>query len=77
MLPDSLSSLQAISNLKHDQDFRTAYRYGDEIVFIRIPGHVGIRQNSTAESAAKDAPVLTCIYFQRLLCSDELCFALI
>ena len=28
--------------------------------------------NSAAESAAKDAPVLTCIYFQRLLCSDEL-----
>ena len=28
---------------------------GKEIVFIRVPGHVGIRRNSAADSAAKDA----------------------
>ena len=30
-------------------------REGREIVFIWVPGHVGIRGNSTADSAAKDA----------------------
>ena len=30
-------------------------REGREIVFIWVPGHVGIRGNSVADSAAKDA----------------------
>ena len=30
-------------------------RGGREIVFIWVPGHVGIRGNSTVDSAAKDA----------------------
>ena len=30
-------------------------REGSESVFIWVPGHVGIRGNSTADSAAKDA----------------------
>ena len=30
-------------------------REGSEIVFIWVPSHVGIRGNSTADSAAKDA----------------------
>ena len=29
-------------------------REGSESVFIWVPGHVGIRGNSTADSAAKD-----------------------
>ena len=30
-------------------------REGKDIVFIWVPGHVGIRGNSVADSAAKDA----------------------
>ena len=29
-------------------------RDGTEIVYIQVPGHVGIRGNSAADSAAKD-----------------------
>ena len=32
-------------------------RDGKKIVFIWVPGHVGIRGNSAADSAAKDALV--------------------
>ena len=65
ILSDSLSSLQSIFNLKYDHpilvqilEFYTEMtRDGRNIVFIRIPGHVGIRGNSAADSAAKDALV--------------------
>ena len=30
-------------------------RDGGDIVFVRVPGHVGIRGNSAADSVAKDA----------------------
>ena len=63
ILFDSLSSLQSILNLKYDHPilvqilelYTEMTRDGREIVFIWIPGHVGIRGNLAADSAAKDA----------------------
>ena len=63
ILPDSLSSLQAIYNLKYDHPvlvqiselYLELTRDGKKIVFIWVPGHVGIRGNSAADSDAKDA----------------------
>ena len=63
ILSDSLSSLQSIFNLNYDHpvlvqilELHTELtREGREIVFIWVPGHVGIRGNSAAVSAAKDA----------------------
>ena len=63
ILSDSLSSLQSILNLKYDHPvlvqilelYKEMTREGREIVFIWVPGHVGIRGNSAANSAAKDS----------------------
>ena len=57
------SSLQAIFNLKYDHPilvqllevYMELTRDGRETVFIWVPDHVGIRGNSAAVSAAKDA----------------------
>ena len=63
ILFDSLSSLRLIFNLKYDHPilaqilelYTEMTRDGREIVLIWVPGHVGIRGNSAADSAAKDA----------------------
>ena len=60
---DSLSSLQSIFNLKYDHPvlvqilelYTEMTREGREIVLIWVPDHVGIRGNSAADSAAKNA----------------------
>ena len=65
ILSDSLSSLQAVFNLKCDHPslvhilelYINLTRDGKQIVFIWVPGHVGIRRNAAADSAAKDAIV--------------------
>ena len=63
ILSHSLSSLQSILNLNYDHPvlvqilelYTKMTREGREIVFICVPGHIGIRGNSAADSAAKDA----------------------
>ena len=63
VLSDSLSSSQAIFNLKYDHPvlvqilelYMILTRDVKKIVFIWVPGHVSIRGNSAADSAAKDA----------------------
>ena len=63
ILSDSLSSLESILNLKYDHPvlvqilelYTEMTRERRDIVFIRVPGHVGIRGNSAADSPAKDA----------------------
>ena len=63
LISDSLSSLQSILNLKYDHPvlvqilelYTEMTREGTEIVFIWVPSRVGIRGNSAADSAAKDA----------------------
>jgi len=65
VLSDSLSSSQAVFNLKYDHPilvqilelYMNLNRDGKKIVFIWVPGHVSIRGNSAADSAAKDALV--------------------
>ena len=63
ILFDSLSALQAIHNLKYDHPvlIKIHELYSQLIqekrgtVFVWVPGPVGIRGNSAADSAAKDA----------------------
>ena len=65
ILSDSLSSLKAVFNLKYGHPILVQIpelcidltKEGKVIVFIWVPGHVDIRGNSAADSAAKDALV--------------------
>ena len=65
VLSDSLSSSQAIFNLKYDHPvlvqilelYMILTRDVKKIVFIWVPGHASIRGNSAADSAAKDVLV--------------------
>ena len=63
ILSDPLSSIKAIFNLKFDHPilgqilelYMNLTKEGKDIVFIWVPGHVGIRGNSPADYATKDA----------------------
>ena len=65
ILSDSLSSLKTIFNLKYEHPvlvqnlelYMDLTKDGKEVVFVWVPGHVGIRGNSAADAAAKDALV--------------------
>ena len=62
---DTLSSLKAIFNLKYEHPvvvqilelYMDLIKDGKEIVFVWVPGHVGIRGNSVTDAAAKHALV--------------------
>ena len=51
--PDSLSTLQALGELKTDHPLLMQTK--QELVFMRVSGHVGIRGNEAADLAAKEA----------------------
>ena len=58
-----LSSLQALHHTEYDHPILTQthemYSYlirdGKEVVFVLVPGHVGVNDDSAANSAAKNA----------------------
>jgi len=60
---DSLSALQSLKSVKLDHPYLLEVHQlltqlinsGKEIVFVWVPGHVGIQGNTSADSAAKDA----------------------